>query len=71
LLELKQKKQPEKKEDKKQKKPDEQKDKSPSTMSQKEVTQRLKLLEEKEREIQKRVQKDKANSEGGAKGKDW
>ncbi len=40
-------------------------------MSQKEVSQRLKLLEEKEREIKKRVQKDKANSEGGAKGKDW
>ena len=71
LLELKQKKQPEKKENKKQQKPDEQKDKSPSSMSQKEVSQRLKLLEEKEREIKKRVQKDKANSEGGAKGKDW
>lgn len=71
LLELKQKKQPEKKENKKQQKPDEQKDKSPSSMDQKEVAQRLKLLEEKEREIQKRVQKDKASSVGASRGKDW
>ena len=71
LLELKKKKQPEKKEDKKQKKPDDQKEKQSATMNPKEVEQRLKLLEQKEKEVQQRVQQDKASSTGGSKSKDW
>ena len=71
LLELKKKKQPEKKEDKKQKKPDNQKEKQSATMNPKEVEQRLKLLEQKEKEVQQRVQQDKASSTGGSKSKDW
>lgn len=71
LLELKKKKQPEKKENKKQRKPDDQKEKQSATMNPKEVEQRLKLLEQKEKEVQQRVQQDKASSTGGSKSKDW
>lgn len=70
LLELKKKKQPEKKEDKKKKKPDDQKEKQSSKMDPKDAEQRLKLLEQKEKEVQQRVQKDKAK-EGGSQTKDW
>lgn len=40
-------------------------------MNPKEVEQRLKLLEQKEKEVQQRVQQDKASSTGGSKSKDW
>lgn len=70
LLELKKKKQPEKKEDRKKKKPDQQKEKQSSKMDPRQAEQRLRLLEQKEKEVQQRVQKDKAK-EGGSKAKDW
>jgi tetratricopeptide (TPR) repeat protein len=71
LLELKKKKQPEKKEDKKKKKPDNQPQKQSTKMDLKEADQRLKLLEQKEKEIQRRVQKDKTSPEGSSRTKDW
>ena len=39
-------------------------------MSQKETEQRLKLLQQKEKEVQQRLQRDKAG-EGGSRPKDW
>ena len=44
--------------------------KSQSKMSPKEAEQRLKLLEQKEKEVQERLQKERAKS-GGGTGKDW
>jgi tetratricopeptide (TPR) repeat protein len=71
LLELRKKKQPEKKENNKKKKPDQQKEKQSSKMDLKEAEQRLKLLEQKEKEVQRRVQKDKTSPGGGSQSKDW
>lgn len=72
LLELK-KKNPPKKEDKKEnkKKQDQQQQKKQqqSKLSPKEAEQRLKLLEQKEKEVQQRLQKEKAKA--GGQGKDW
>ena len=68
LLELKKKEPPKKKDDKK-KNQDQQQQKQPqSKLSRKEAEQRLKLLEQKEKEVQQRLQK--AQSGGGQK-KDW
>jgi hypothetical protein len=39
-------------------------------MSRKEAEQRLKLLEQKEKEVQQRLQKEKSKS-GGSQTKDW
>ena len=39
-------------------------------MDQKEAEQRLKLLEQKEKEVQERLQKEKAKN-GGSQQKDW
>lgn len=68
LLERK-KKSPEKKEDKKPKKEEPQKQ-DPSRMNPREAEQRLKLLQQKEKEVQQRVQKEK-NQAGGSLSKDW
>ncbi len=39
-------------------------------MNQKEAEQRLKLLEQKEKEVQQRLQKEKSKT-GGGQAKDW
>lgn len=72
LLELKKKTPPPKNEKKEKKKQDQQQQqKQPqSKMSPKETEQRLKLLEQKEKEVQQRLQKEKAKS-GGSQAKDW
>ncbi len=66
LLELKKKKP--KKDDKK--KQQQQQQKPQPKMNQKEAEQRLKLLEQKEREVQERLQKEKSKT-GGGQPKDW
>ena len=68
LLELK-KKTP-KKDDKQNKQQQKQQQKPQPKMNQKEAEQRLKLLEQKEREVQERLQKEKSKS-GGGQPKDW
>lgn len=68
LLELK-KKTP-KKDDKQKKQQQNQQQKPQPKMNQKEAEQRLKLLEQKEREVQERLQKEKSKS-GGGQAKDW
>jgi Ca-activated chloride channel family protein len=72
LLELKKKEPPKKKEDDKKKKPQQQQQKKQPQpkMSPKEAEQRLKLLEQKEKEVQERLQKEKSKS-GGGNAKDW
>ena len=71
LLELKKKQPPKKEEQDKKKKQQEQPKKQPqSKMSPKEAQQRLKLLAQKEKEVQQRIQKDKSKS-GGNQLKDW
>ncbi len=71
LLELKKKQPPKKEEQDKKKKQQEQQKKQPqSKMSPKEAQQRLKLLAQKEKEVQQRIQKDKSKS-GGNQVKDW
>ncbi len=71
LLELK-KKEPPKKDDQQKKKPqqDQQKKQQQPKISPKEADQRLKLLEQKEKEVQQRLQKEKAKM-GGSAAKDW
>ncbi len=71
LLELK-KKEPPKKEDQQKKKQqqDQQKKQQQPKINPKEADQRLKLLEQKEKEVQQRLQKEKAKT-GGAAAKDW
>jgi len=69
LLELKKKKAEKKKENDQQKKKDPQKQ-PPSKMNPKEAEQRLKLLQQKEKEVQQRVQKEKTKT-GGSQAKDW
>ena len=68
LLELK-KKNPPKKEEKKDQKKQQRKQQQPK-MSQKEAEQRLKLLEQKEKELNQRMQKEKTKS-GANQAKDW
>lgn len=69
LLELKKKNPPKKKEEKdKKKKQDQQKKKQQSKMSPKEAEQRLKLLEQKEKQVHQRFQK---SNTGGDQKKDW
>ena len=71
LLELKKKQPPKKEEQDKKKKQQEQQKKQPqSKMSPKEAQQRLKLLAQKEKEVQQRIQKEKSKS-GGNQVKDW
>jgi Ca-activated chloride channel family protein len=72
LLELKKKTPPKKKDDqqKKKKEQEQQKKQPQSKMSPKEAEQRLKLLEQKETEVQQRLQKEKSKS-GGSQTKDW
>ena len=74
LLELKKKTPPPKKkeEDKKKKKQDQQQQKKqpPPKMNPKEAEQRLKLLEQKEKEVQQRLQKEKSKT-GFGQNKDW
>jgi Ca-activated chloride channel family protein len=73
LLELKKKNPPEKKKDqdkKKQQDQQKQQKQQQSKMSPKEAEQRLKLLEQKEKEVQQRLQKAKAQT-GGGQAKDW
>ncbi len=69
LLELK-KKNPPKKEEKKDPKKQQQKKKQQPKMSPKEAEQRLKLLEQKEKELNQRMQKEKSKT-GGNQAKDW
>jgi Ca-activated chloride channel family protein len=71
LLELK-KKEPPKKEDQQKKKQqqDQQKKQQQPKINPKEADQRLKLLEQKEKEVQQRLQKEKAKT-GGSAVKDW
>ena len=72
LLELKKKTPPPKKERKKDKKKQEQQQKKqpPSNMNPKEADQRLKLLQQKEKEVQQRLQKQMSKT-GGSQPKDW
>lgn len=70
LLELKKKNPPPKKEDKKKKQDQKQQKQPQSKMSLKEAEQRLNLLEQKEKEVQQRLQKEKAKA-GGSQAKDW
>ena len=69
LLELKKKNPKKDKKDDKKKKQDPQKKPQPK-MSPKEAEQRLKLLEQKEKEVQQRLQKEKSKA-GGSQPKDW
>ncbi len=68
LLELKKKNPPPKKEPKKNNKKQEQRPQN--KMDNKEAEQRLKLLEQKEKEVQQRMQQEKSKA-GGARPKDW
>ena len=70
LLELKKKNAEKKKDDQQKKKKEEQKKQPQSKMSPKEAAQRLKLLQQKEKEVQQRVQKEKIKT-GGSQAKDW
>lgn len=69
LLELK-KKNPPKKEEKKDPKKQQQKKQQQPKMSPKEAEQRLKLLQQKEKEVNQRLQKEKSKT-GGGQAKDW
>lgn len=68
LLELK--KQNQQNQQNKQQQQQQQKQQNQSKMSPKEAEQRLKLLEQKEKEVQERINKQKSKS-GGGTGKDW
>lgn len=70
MLEQKKKKSPKKQDDQQKKKQHQEQQKQQSKMSLKEAEQRLKLLQQKEKEVQQRIQKDKARS-GGSQPKDW
>lgn len=71
LLELKKKIPPEKKQpDKKQDKNKQQQKQPQSKMNPREAEQRLRLLAQKEKEVQERLQKEKSTA-GGGPGKDW
>ena len=73
LMELKKKEPPKKKEeDDKKKKQDQQQKKQQQQpkMNRNEAEQRLKLLEQKEKEVQQRLQKERAKT-GGSQSKDW
>jgi len=69
LLELKKKTPPPKKQDDKKKK-DQKNKQPPPKMDRNEAEQRLKLLEQKEKEVQQRLQKEKSKA-GGSQTKDW
>jgi Ca-activated chloride channel homolog len=69
LIELK-KKNPPKKDDKKKQQQQKQQQKPQPKMNQKEAEQRLKLLEQKEKDVQERLQKEKSKT-GGGQAKDW
>ena len=70
LLELKKKNPPKKEEKKDPKKQQQKKQQQQPKMSPKEAEQRLKLLEQKEKEVNQRLQKEKSKS-GGSQVKDW
>lgn len=73
LLELKKKNNPKKDNDQQKKKKEQeqqQKKQSQPKISKQEAEQRLKLLEQKEKQVQQRLQKDK-NKGGGSQTKDW
>lgn len=70
LLELKKKNPPKKKEEPKKKQQDQQQKQPQSKISPKEAQQRLQLLAQKEKEVQKRIQKERSKS-GGNQTKDW
>lgn len=74
LLELKKKAPPppkqDKKQDKKKQDPKQQPKQQQSKMSPKETEQRLKLLQQKEKEVQQRLQRERSKS-GGSQPKDW
>jgi len=72
LLELKKKNPPKKeeKENQKKKQQEQQKKQKQPKMSPKEAEQRLKLLEQKEKEVNQRLQKEKSKT-GGSQVKDW
>lgn len=70
LLELKKKNPPKKEEKKDPKKQQQQKKQQRPKMSPKEAEQRLKLLEQKEKELNQRMQKEKSKT-GGNQAKDW
>ena len=69
LLELKKKNPPKKEDNKKQEQKKKQQKPQPK-MSQKEAEQRLQLLEQKEKDVQQRLQREKSK-QGGGLGKDW
>jgi tetratricopeptide (TPR) repeat protein len=71
LLELKKKNQSKKDDNKKQKQHQQKQQQKPQPkMSQKEAEQRLQLLEQKEKDVQQRLQNEKSK-QGGGVGKDW
>ncbi|MBO9660286.1 MAG: tetratricopeptide repeat protein [Chitinophagaceae bacterium] len=71
LLELRKKNQSKKDDNKKQKQQQQKQQQKPQPkMSQKEAEQRLQLLEQKEKDVQQRLQNEKSK-QGGGTGKDW
>lgn len=70
LLELKKKNPTKKKEEKENPQKEQQKKQQQPKMSPKEAEQRLKLLEQKEKDVSQRLQKEKSKS-GGGQAKDW
>lgn len=70
MLELKKKEPPKKQDEDQKKKKNQQQKQQQSKMSMKEAEQRLKLLQQKEKEVQQRIQKEKAKG-GGSQPKDW
>lgn len=70
MLELKKKEPPKKQDEDQKKKQNQQQKQQQSKMSMKEAEQRLKLLQQKEKEVQQRIQKEKVKG-GGSQPKDW
>ncbi len=72
LMELKKKSPPPPKEEKKDNKKKQQQQKQPqSQLNQKETQQRLQLLQQKEKLVQERIQREKNKGIGGSNNKDW
>jgi len=71
LLELKKKQPPKKDENKDNKKQQQQQKQQQSKMSPKETQQRLQLLQQKEKQVQERIQSEKNKGAGGSSRKDW
>ena len=72
LLELKRKSPPPPRQEKKENKKQQQQQKQPqSKLDQKETDRRLQLLEQKEKQVQEKIQREKNRGMGGSNNKDW